>query len=99
MDGETGGPLEGVRATLVTLYRTTKVWSFTSHRLLKVLHHDFPVVSFGLSQLLLISCCIDGTVTLWNLDSSQPVVKMRTKNGAYIRQLVQSNTKFYGAGR
>lgn len=80
-------------------YRTVKVWCLSSHQCLKVLHHDAPITALAISHLLLVSCCMNGSVTLWNMDSFQPLLKMHTTTGAYIRQLARFSYKFYAAGR
>lgn len=80
--------------------RKVKLWSPSSHLCLSTLEQTAPVTALGLSHLLLTSCSIDGAVFFWSLDSLlQPVMKMHTNNGAYLRQLVHYRNKYFGAGR
>lgn len=75
------------------------MWSVSTYHCLKVLEHNAPITTLALSHLLLVSCAMDGEVILWNLDKYKPIVKIRTNNETYLKQLAQFRTKYYGAGR
>ena len=71
----------------------------TSHLCLCTLEQTAPVIAVIISRLLLTSSSIDGAVQFWSLDLLKPVMKMHTSNGTYLRQLVQHQNKYFGAGR
>lgn len=76
-----------------------KVWSVSSYHCLKTLPHHAPITALALSHLLLVTCSMEGVVIFWNLDSYEPISRMHTARGCYVKQLAPLHSKYYAAGR